>query len=244
MMRGTLPLNVSRPSNLATPPQPHNPQSHIPSIRLISATPSATGMSSEGNSTIINRSIDSSWASVPSPLAPRADPTPKKRLVPKKSKLSMLGVGSSGKDKSDKANKDFSDVVRRVGAAGGTTSTRGGFEIYVDPTDDPEIGEIVMVKKKKSRVGLDGMRWGALGEVTNVPQVTQMQPKDLKEAPGLLKVKQEEGSGRWWSIGRGRKDSKEKEKEKIKEVKEQKRDKSKTRAKCLAFSSSAFTHMN
>ncbi|KAJ3479115.1 hypothetical protein NLJ89_g12343 [Agrocybe chaxingu] len=36
-----------------------------------------------------------------------------------------------------------------------------------------------------------------------------------KENPALLKVKNEEkeGSGRWWSIGRGRKDSKDKSKE-------------------------------
>ncbi|KAG5633201.1 hypothetical protein DXG03_008055, partial [Asterophora parasitica] len=48
------------------------------------------------------------------------------------------------------------------------------------------------------------MRWGALGEVTNVPAVTAP-----KEAPALLKVKGEE-KDKWWSIGRGRKDSKEK----------------------------------
>ncbi|KAF8878425.1 hypothetical protein BD779DRAFT_1663807 [Infundibulicybe gibba] len=189
MLRNTLARNTA----VDTPPAP------IPSIRLISATPSATGMSSDANTT-----ANYSWDSVPSPLAPKTDP-PKKRLVPKKSKLGLLGVGRE-KEK----GKDLSDVVRRVG--GGSTATRGGFEIYVDPTEDPEMGDIVMVKKKKSRVALDGMRWGALGEVTNVPSVAP------KAAPALLKVKAEE-KDKWWSIGRGRKDSKEKEKEKAKEAK-------------------------
>lgn len=186
---------TARPLAVATPPQPatHN----IPSIRLISATPSATGTSSEAN-TSLNRTIDSSWASIPSPLAPKAEVPSRKRLVPKKSKLSLLGVG-----REKERGKDLSDVVRRVGA---TSSSKGGFEIYVDPTVDPDIGEIVMVKKKKSRVALDGMKWGPLGEVTNVPSVTP------REAPALLKVKNEEKE-KWWSIGRGRKDSKEKTKE-------------------------------
>ncbi|KDR69955.1 hypothetical protein GALMADRAFT_255277 [Galerina marginata CBS 339.88] len=87
-----------------------------------------------------------------------------------------------------------------------------------------------MVKKKKSRAGLDGMRWGggggpgagngAMGEVTNVPKAVKEGGKDKEERErekkdGLLKVKTEDGygSGKWWSIGRGRKDSKEKEKE-------------------------------
>jgi hypothetical protein len=108
-----------------------------------------------------------------------------------------------------------------------------GFEIYVDPTDDPELGEILVVKKKKSRPGLDGMNWGTLGEVTNVPLVTPKEP--------MLKVKMEE-KDKWWSIGRGRKDSKEKVKElEEKEAKEAKsREKSKTRVKytCLRFISS------
>lgn len=185
-MRNTL---LSRPSAVATPPSHAN----VPSIRLISATPSATGMSTEG-STSVNISVDSSWATIATPLSPAA--APKKRLVPKKSKLSLLNVG---KDKT----KDFSDVVRRVG---NTASSRGGFEIYVDPTIDPDIGEIVMVKKKKSRAALDGMKWGALEEVTNVPSAAP------KAASALLKVKGEE-KDKWWSIGRGRKDSKDKTKE-------------------------------
>lgn len=89
---------------------------------------------------------------------------------------------------------------------GGTASTKGGFEIYVDPAEDVEVGEIMLVKKKKSRAALDGLRWGALGEVTNVPSTAP------KEASTLLKVKGEE-KDKWWSIGRGRKESKDKTKE-------------------------------
>lgn len=55
------------------------------------------------------------------------------------------------------------------------------------------------------------MKWGTLGEVTNLPAA----PKETKQAPvdnNLLKVKGDENQ-KWWSIGRGRKDSKGKDKE-------------------------------
>jgi hypothetical protein len=150
-------------------------------------------------------------ASQQSILAPKYDATeqPRKKLVPKKSKLSILNIG---RDKEKDRAKDFSDVVHRVGAPP-SASARGGFEIYVDPTVDPDIGEILIVKKKKSRVALHGMSWGALGEATNVPKSTQIDPVP-KENPSMLKVKVDEDR-MWWSIGRGRKDSKEKTKGKI-----------------------------
>ncbi|KIK67170.1 hypothetical protein GYMLUDRAFT_69362 [Collybiopsis luxurians FD-317 M1] len=201
-MRNTLPL-LSHPAD--TPAHP----SDVPSIRLVAATPSASGMSSEAST-----SLNYSWTSVPSvpsPIAPKADASSRRRLVPKKSKLGLLG---GNKDRQKDRGKDLSDVVRRVG--GGSTSRRGGaFEIYVDPSD-PEIGEIVMVKKKKSRAGLDGLRWGsgggALEEVTNVPPVSQ-------PVTAITKVKAEE-KDKWWTLGRGRKDSKEKEKQKAREKSE------------------------
>ena len=136
------------------------------------------------------------------PIAPKQDLKPRKRLVPKKSKISIL---SMGRDKEKDRGKDLSDVVRRVG--GDSLSARGGFEIFVDPTMDPDIGEIVMVKKKKSRRALDGMTWGdAFNEVTKVPKLPP------KETAPLQKVKNEEKE-KWWTLGRGRKDSKEKSKE-------------------------------
>ncbi|THU90173.1 hypothetical protein K435DRAFT_864575, partial [Dendrothele bispora CBS 962.96] len=206
---------ISRPAAPVSTPYSTQANPDVPSIRLIAATPSASGLSSSEANTTMN----SSWASVPSipsPLAPRNDDAvPRKRLVPKRSKLGLLGVGSGNSSSSNKEkDKDFSDVVRRVGVS---SSSRRGFDIYVDPTDDPEIGEILMVKKKKSRAGLDGLRWGsgtgALEEVTNVPSVVATQPHP---AVTMLKPKTEE-KDKWWSIGRGRKDSKEKEKQKEKE---------------------------
>ena len=200
------------PSPTETPLAPHP----VPTIRLVSATPPVAGPSSLAYSVSstdtnlshsANLSVDSSWT-IPSPIAPKSlpnEPGPRKRLIPKRSKLGLVGgLGSK------KSNKDFSDVVRRVG--GPPSTGRGGFDIYVDQADDAEIGEIMMVRKKKSRGTLDGMKWGALGEVTNVPAVSKDNVKE-REKDGLLKVKGDEKE-KWWSIGRGRKDSKEKTKEK------------------------------
>ncbi|KAI0064426.1 hypothetical protein BV25DRAFT_322323 [Artomyces pyxidatus] len=212
-MRGTLPLlsriPVSDPSR-ARPASPSDTPAHPPpTIRLISATPSAAGTASDANNTFANASFPnasfaSSYVSVPavsSPLAPKQEePAARKRLVPKKSKLGLLVGSKSSKTQSQERGKDLSDVVRRVG--GTASAGRGGFEIYVDPTHDPELGEILMVKKKKSRAALDGLRWGPLGEVTNVPSGS---------SSTLLKPKAEEKE-KWWSIGKGRKDSKDKTK--------------------------------
>ena len=59
----------------------------------------------------------------------------------------------------------------------------------MDPTDDPELEEILVVKKK-SRAGLDGMAWGPLEEVTNVPSV------DRKQILKVLKPHIERGCAR------------------------------------------------
>ena len=155
---------------------PHTNPASIPSIRLIAATPSAAG-SSEGSSFEFNRSLEDAWAAIaagpppssassfssPSPfgapipaLAPKAEPSGKK-LVPKKSKLSLLAAlssGSSTRDKERERARDFSDVVRRVGA---DCSAKGGFEIYVDPEVGAESGEVLVVKKRKSRAALDAV---------------------------------------------------------------------------------------
>jgi serine/arginine repetitive matrix protein 2 len=112
-MRNSLPLLSS---SIATPPQASPP---IPSIHLISTTPSASGLSSEATS--FNQSLEESWASVPIPLAPKPDVEPRKRLVPKKSKLSILTMGC---DKEKDRGKDLSDIVRCVG--GDSFSTKGG----------------------------------------------------------------------------------------------------------------------
>ncbi|KAH7884200.1 hypothetical protein F5I97DRAFT_1671717 [Phlebopus sp. FC_14] len=214
-------IRARSPSPFTTPAA--KPQ--IPTICLTAATPS------EANTTTHNHTFVAPWVSEPIPepvpalphapissLAPKTaagGDSSRKRLVPKKSKLGLLGTSSSlvNKERERDRGQDLSDVVRRIG---GSVKNGSGFEIYVDPTDDPEMGEIVVVKKKKSRAALDGLGWGTLGEVTNVPSVTKTKEKEKggkKEKDGLLKVKVDENQ-KWWSIGRGRKDSKEKEKNK------------------------------
>jgi hypothetical protein len=64
-------------------------------------------------------------------------------FVSKKSQLGLLGYGQ-GKQ---------SDVVHHVG--GFTSDGRGGYDIYIDQTDNSDIGEILVVRKK-SRAGLEG----------------------------------------------------------------------------------------
>ena len=200
-MRNSLPLLSRTPaasigrSRSPGPTYATPPQQTIPTIRLTTATPSVAG------------SADTSIASVQTVLAPRPVGEARKKLVPKKSKMSLLSVGSKSKGK----GSDISDVARRVGV---NSSTGRSFDIYVDPTDDPDIGEIVMVKKKKSRAALDGMSWsGALGDVTNVNPDMKKAEQPAAQKPATLKVKKEEKE-KWWTIGRSRKDSKEKTKEK------------------------------
>jgi serine/arginine repetitive matrix protein 2 len=143
----------------------------------------------------------------------------------------MLGRGAPTTER-DRTPSDFSDVVRRVGGDSKSASARRGFEIYVDPAEPATEGEVVLIKKKKSRPVLNGLRWGsssstsgvALDEVTNVPSSRKSEDKK-KDQPALLKVKDENASmGKWWSIGRSRKESKEKENKDSKKEK---------RAKCM-----------
>ena len=238
-MRNTLPaLSIplstsSRPMQpaSATVDTPHQP---VPTIRFTNATPSAVGSPDASTSAIYN-AFDLPPTS--SPLAPRPLTTSnasRKRLVPKKSKLGLLGAVKANKERSQ---NDFSDVVRRIG--GTPTAGRDGYEIYVDHTEDPDLEEIVLVKRKKSRLGLDAVAWGpGEGDTGNVlkpkasanalkPKASEniLKPKSstnilksrskdkensvrAKPVEHLLKPKADENQ-KWWSIGRGRKDSKE-----------------------------------
>jgi serine/arginine repetitive matrix protein 2 len=209
-MRSTIPLRTRAQSQdqvrmlsppVGTPPQPES----VSTIRLISAVPTATGAASGLGDPFLDTSITSSPASslmpvpTPTPLAPKGDyQAPRKRLVPKKSKLGLLVTGKRSKTPE---NNDLSDVVRRVGGSDATASmVKSGFEIYVDPTAQSDAGEVLMVKKKKSRAALSGLKWGTLAEVTN-----SAPSKDPIQAVGL----KSEDKEKWWSIGRGRKDSKD-----------------------------------
>jgi len=130
----------------------HHPTT-IPSIHLISATPSSTGLSSSeapNSPATFARALEDPWAATAAafhislPLAPKVEAnSAKKKLVPKKSKLGIFSsspfssttTGGAGSTKDE-----FSDVVRRVGAdaksgggGGGGGGGKGGFDIYVDP---------------------------------------------------------------------------------------------------------------
>ena len=166
-----------------------------------------------------------------STLASKYDATEhsRKNLVLKKSKLGVLSIGW---DKEKTVLKIF-PMSSVAFVPPPSAFSRGGFKIYVDPTIDPDFGEIVIVKKKKSHVALDGMSWDALGEATNVPKFAQVKPQPVtKENPAMLKVKAEE-ERKWWSIGQERKNSKEQEKGKGKE------NKISTNIKCMSTSFSS-----
>lgn len=172
----------------------------MPTIRLISGAPTATGAAPGLGDPFVDNSVPSPSVTVSSiPLAPKEDAqVPRRRLVPKKSKLGLL-VG--GKRSKMPENNDLSDVVRRVGVSAGTASVaKSGFEIYVDPTAQSEVGEVLMVKKKKSRAALSGLKWGTLAEVTN--------SAPSRNSTNAVRLKSEDKE-KWWSIGRGRKDSKD-----------------------------------
>jgi serine/arginine repetitive matrix protein 2 len=204
-MRSTLPLcspaqlpdqtrTLSTLSLQATPePTP------APTIRLVSATPSAVGSAPALGDPLASQSPS---YSPPTPLAPKQDTqAPRRRLVPKKSKLGLL---VSGKGSKTNRKHDLSDVVRRVGGSAASASVgKAGFEIYVDPVPQPDAGvnEVLMVKKKKSRASLSALKWGAMGEVTNTVQ--------SKDTTQIVRLKNEDKE-KWWTIGRGRKESKDK----------------------------------
>ena len=158
------------------------------SIRLVSAIPSASGPSSEaGPSFIPNQSFDEDDTppSPPAPalLAPKTKPS-RTRLVPKKSKLFSRDHGSDSQ-------------------RGGRSLAQDPFAVHVDPDTivlDEDIGEMVMIRKQKSRAALDGMVWASPNDPTSALEpVTTNVPK-------LSSKKSED---KWWSLSRNRKDFKE-----------------------------------
>jgi hypothetical protein len=163
------------------------PATKVPTIRLIHATPSTT--SPNPNETLLTPIS-------PDTLSEIQRGSQRRSIKSKKSKLGLLS-GS-------RRNDDFSDITRRLGLP----PTSPGVDIYVDPSNDPDIGEIVVVKKEKARGKLDSIRW-ALGDKTNTSsQSSDEKEKSKKEKKSKDKPKGEE-KDRWWTIGRGRKDSKE-----------------------------------
>ncbi|KZT06716.1 uncharacterized protein LAESUDRAFT_149730 [Laetiporus sulphureus 93-53] len=182
----------SSQAHSATPPPPRD----IPSIRLLSATPYRAGDASDASMSTQHTPPSSS-----SSIAPRSEAR-SKHLVPKKSKLQSTGSKSK-----EKLKNDFSSAVRRVsGASASQSADRGGFDIYVDHTDDPDLEEVVVVKKRKSRRGLDNISWDTLGDVTNTPP-------GQKDGPSKPKPKVKEDSDKWWSFGHSHEGAKVQEKE-------------------------------
>jgi len=235
-MRNTFPpLSIPLPA----PSCPTHPVSAavdtqpIPTISLSNASPSALGSSFDVSA--IYNTFDLPSTSLP--LAPRpltSSNASRKRLVPKKSKLGLLAAAKGNKERSQ---NDFSDVVRRIG--GTPSAGRDGYEIYVDHAEDPDLEGVVLIKRKKSRLGLDTVAWGpGEGDDGNVlkskastnalkpkasenvlkpkPSANILKPKS-KDKENLAKAKPVEHllkpkadeNQKWWSIGRGRKDLKE-----------------------------------
>jgi hypothetical protein len=203
-MRSTLslctpPQSPDQTPTLSTLPQATSEPTPIPTIRLVSAIPSAVGSAPASGNPLAPQSPS---ISPPPPLAPKQDTqAPRRRLVPKKSRLGLLVSGKSSKTN---GKQDLSDVVRCVGGSSATASVRkSGFEIYVEPVPQPHVAvdEVIVVKKKKSRASLSALKWGALGEVTNTVQ--------SKDTTQTARSKNEDKE-KWWTIGKGRKDSKDK----------------------------------
>src|SRR6266403_3465842 len=146
-MRNTMPIRTraqsqdqlrTLSSQLPTPPQCDS----MSTIRLISAAPIAAGAAPGLGDPFIDTSFTSPSETIspPTPLAPKRDTqAPRRRLVPKKSKLGLL---VSGKGSKTHGKHDLSDVVRRVGGSTATASDgKSGFEIYVDPLPQPHVGD-------------------------------------------------------------------------------------------------------
>jgi hypothetical protein len=163
-----------------------NPAGGVPTIQLTAAIPSNTCSSFKSNVPSLTVHVPQAPAlsllnekGAASLLPPSI--APRKKLVPNKSKLGLLGMGAK-----KEMERDFSDVIHRVGVNDNTASIRGRFEIYVDPAEDPEIGEVIIVKQKKSRVALDGV----LGESRPVADaanvVSQLTADDLPRKKSSL----------------------------------------------------------
>jgi serine/arginine repetitive matrix protein 2 len=122
----------------------------IPTICFAAATPSNAGLSFQSNAFSPRVSL---FRAKNLPLSPEnsmfsashlaQSRSSRKRLAPKKSKLGLLGGSQLSQTSRE---RDLSDVACCVGA---NSSPCGGLDIYVDPREDHETGEIIMVKKKK-----------------------------------------------------------------------------------------------
>lgn len=197
----------------------HEPSSAFPSIRLIAATPSASGISASGS--LPSHSSPNSSLILPLPQAPTqllqspAKANIKGKLVPKKSKLALRALGLGGPSTSANVNnasvgrergRDLSDVVRRVGASASVSSS--GREIWVERTEEDvsiaveETASLVILKKgkKKERAALGDLGWGANGVGGGDRNLEKENTKEKERD-------KESGRGtkdKWWTLALGR----------------------------------------
>jgi serine/arginine repetitive matrix protein 2 len=117
-----------------------------------------------------------------------------------------LLVGSRDRGKENVKRDTHLDAARREDIS--TDEHLGKIrdvERFANPADDPDIGEIIVVRRKKSRAALDGLQWdaAALTEATNATSAQK------EGAPLKVKI-EDKDMQKWWSIGRGVKELKEK----------------------------------
>ena len=115
-----------------------------------------------------------------SPLLPVSD-TPDTdvshtHLEPKKSKLGLLSVGTKDKDKGRGKQQQ---QHTRSGSSG-----RSGFDIFVDLTYDPDIGEIEK-KTQKPRISTSSFKAGALSAASPMSRTKAVEKKQSTLGLGL-----------------------------------------------------------
>src|ERR1700722_18962976 len=137
-MRNTVPLLARRISSPAL--MSNNNAKPIPQINTVSTARLGSATSSADQSTPDAPSSPS--------LAPNLQP--RKRLVLKKSRPALSAAGRE-KDKENERKEETSEVARRAAVP---SEKHAGRNLYVD---DPDIGEIVVVKRRKSRAALNGL---------------------------------------------------------------------------------------
>jgi len=204
----------------------------IPTICLVNAAPSALGSSSDANTSAVHNAFNLPPTS--SPLVPRPLTTSnasRKRLVPKKPGLGLLGAVKANKEHSQ---NDFSDVVRRIGGA--PSAGRDGHEITSTTLKTPNSRKLSSSRGRSHVLVLTlfcclGSWRGDTGNVLKPkPSANALKPKASenvlkpKSSTNILKPKSKDKetsvrarpiepkadeNQKLWSISRGRKDSKE-----------------------------------
>ncbi len=175
--------SLRQPKRSASPKPMETPRV-IPSIRLTAATPVTT------NST---------------PLAPKSDGTTPRRVVPKRAIVSREAPLVPFPLPRLVIPINEGDGPQRPPSRSASHFGSSKLKVFLDSSSHGETPKLV--KKKKSRVALDSIKW-ALRDRTNSSR--QKDDKDTKYRSSIDSEKEREK--RKWTIGRG-KESKNKEKQ-------------------------------